>query len=311
MAAGRWMIYQRERFPLLAHGVLIAAFSAAAVGFSAALRQAPFEWMAFGVAFVSSFVTFAHLRIADEFKDFEEDSQFRPYRPVPRGLVTLRELGWIAFVLAGVQCVVALLYDARLLPLLLLSWGYLGLMSREFFVRDWLVARPVTYLWTHMLIMPIVDFYGTACDWMVHGGKPPGWGLVWFLAASFFNGIVIEVGRKIRVEADEEPGVRTYSRLWGRPRAVGVWLGALAATALCAAFAERSLGIWVTTVSLAVALSGAVWMGWRFLRETSLHRTAGSASLSGRGGIFETYSAIWTLVLYLTLGLGWHNPLLR
>jgi hypothetical protein len=26
-----------------------------------------------------------------------------------------------------------------------------------FCVRDWLKARPITYLWTHMLIMPLVD----------------------------------------------------------------------------------------------------------------------------------------------------------
>ena len=35
------------------------------------------------------------LRLADEFKDFEEDSRYRPYRPVPRGLVSLRDLAWV------------------------------------------------------------------------------------------------------------------------------------------------------------------------------------------------------------------------
>ena len=59
-------------------------------------------------------------------------------------------------------------------------------------------------------------------------------GLGWFLAASFFNGIVIEVGRKVRAPQDEEPGVLTYSVAWGRPRALAVWLGAMAVTAACA-----------------------------------------------------------------------------
>ena len=35
---GRWWIYQRERFPVLAHGLLIAAFSSSAVCFSSLLR---------------------------------------------------------------------------------------------------------------------------------------------------------------------------------------------------------------------------------------------------------------------------------
>ena len=37
----RWWIYQKERFPLLAHGPLIFAFSACAVAFSSLLRGAP------------------------------------------------------------------------------------------------------------------------------------------------------------------------------------------------------------------------------------------------------------------------------
>jgi 4-hydroxybenzoate polyprenyltransferase len=32
-------------------------------------------------------------------------------------------------------------------------------------------------------------------------------GLFWFLAASFCNGVVIEIGRKIRAPAQEEEGV--------------------------------------------------------------------------------------------------------
>lgn len=31
------------------------------------------------------------VRIVDEFKDYEEDCEYRPYRPVPRGLITLKD----------------------------------------------------------------------------------------------------------------------------------------------------------------------------------------------------------------------------
>ena len=64
--------------------------------------------------------------------------------------------------------------------------------------------------------MPIVDFYAMASDWMPTAGTPPH-GLWAFLIASFANGIVIEVGRKIRVPQAEESGVPTYSKLWGLP----------------------------------------------------------------------------------------------
>jgi 4-hydroxybenzoate polyprenyltransferase len=84
------------------------------------------------------------LRLADEFKDFEEDARFRPYHPVPRGLVSLRELGWL-WVLTGLaQAGLAVWLHPGLLGVLLITWTYLALMSREFFCRSWLKARPLT-----------------------------------------------------------------------------------------------------------------------------------------------------------------------
>jgi 4-hydroxybenzoate polyprenyltransferase len=76
--ANRWWIYQRERFPLLAHSPVIAAFSLSAVSYSALIRgmhQLP-GWKPCAIAFASSFLFFLQLRIADEFKDFEEDSRY-------------------------------------------------------------------------------------------------------------------------------------------------------------------------------------------------------------------------------------------
>ena len=171
----RWAVYQRERFPLASHVPLVAAFSASAVCFSSLLRghyAAPTA-AALGVAFLTSLLFFLQLRIADEFKDFEEDSRFRPYRPVPRGLVTLRELAWLGAAAAGVQLALAFWLEPSLVWLLIATWLYLTLMTREFFVRRWLKKHPVVYMTSHMLILPLVDLYATACDWRVAGVTGP------------------------------------------------------------------------------------------------------------------------------------------
>ena len=126
----RWWTYQRERFPILAHGALIAAFSSSAVSFSLLLRDGS-GWptaAAMAVAFVTCFLFFLQLRIADEFKDHEDDCKYRPYRPVPRGLVSLRELGIVGLAAAAVQFALALWLAPRLLGLLFVAWGYLVLM---------------------------------------------------------------------------------------------------------------------------------------------------------------------------------------
>ena len=73
---------------------------------------------------------------------------------------------------------------------------------------------------SHMVILPLVDLYATACDWRVAGLRARRRGLFWFLVVSYLNGIVIEIGRKTRAPADEEHGVDTYSALWGTHGAV-------------------------------------------------------------------------------------------
>ena len=281
----RWWTYQKERFPLFANGLLIAAFSSCAVLYSSFLSNGPLpELSMFLVAFVTCFIFFLQLRIADEFKDAEEDAQYRPSRPVPSGLIKLRELGWLFVLGAIIQLTLALWFSPRLVIVLLFGWSYLALMSVEFFRRDWLKARPITYLWTHMLIMPIVDLYATACYWQPSLSSPPS-GLIWFLAASFTNGLVIELGRKIRLPENEQPGVPTYSKLWGTTRAAWIWVACLTVTFAFAFIAACQIG---THIQASIILAPALIL---------------ATLLWQPGKRIELLSALWTLVLYLTLGI--------
>src|SRR5262245_47975727 len=173
--ANRWWVYQRERFPVVGHGLLIAAFSFSAVCFSMLLRG-QVAWpdpRTMVVAYLTAFLFFFQLRLADEFKDFEEDSRYRPYRPVPRGLVSLRELGWVGAGTAVLQFALALWLLPSLALLLAGVWVYLVLMSKEFFVGEWLKRRHILYMLSHMVIVPLVDLYATACDWWPALGEPP------------------------------------------------------------------------------------------------------------------------------------------
>jgi 4-hydroxybenzoate polyprenyltransferase len=289
----RWWIYQKERFPLSAHGPLILAFSLSAMSYSALLRgEASLLPKASLVAFVTALLFFLQLRIADEFKDAEDDARWRPYRPVPRGLVTLRELGWIGLGAALVQ----LLGSLWLRPLqslwLVVAWIYLALMSKEFFIHGWLKRHPTFYMLSHMVIMPVFDIYATACDWLPAGAAPPR-GLVWFLVVSYLNGIVIEVGRKIRAPEDEEEGVETYSVLWGRQRALLVWLGAMGLTALCA---------WRGAIGIGFALPVAVLLLLLLSVAALLAASFASSPSRGQGARIELFSGVWTLLMYLSLG---------
>lgn len=292
----RWVVYQRERFPIAAHAPLVAAFSGSAVCLSSMLRgriAAPAA-ASLVVAFITSLLFFLQLRIADEFKDFDEDSRVRPYRAVPRGLVKLSELRWIGIAAAVIQLALAIGLSPSLLPLLALAWIYLVLMTREFFVGDWLRARPVVYMLSHMMIVPLVDLYASACDWRVAGLSKPPSGLMWFLLLSYCNGLVIEIGRKIRAPVDEENGVQTYSAIWGRTTAVIAWFAAMGATAMCALQVVRRIDAIGVAGLLVLLLSINLVVALRFLGRTE----------KGAGKAIEAVSGIWTVLMYLSVGAG-------
>ncbi len=291
----RWWIYQAERFPVVKHGLLIAVFSLSTVGYSSLLRGSG-QWptvASSGVAFISLFCCFLQMRIADEFKDIEADRRYRPYRPVPRGLVSLRELGWLGVGTALLQLGAAVWLQPQLVPWLGVIWLYFGLMGQEFFVAAWLRRHLLAYMLSHLVYLPLITLYATACDWLVMGHAFPV-RLGWFLAASFCNGAVIELGRKIRAPEDEEVGVETYTAFWGRRSAVVTWGVAMTmggGLAMVAA-AQVQAGAMVGAISV-LLWCVAMTIGWQFLRRPTRAAAKRIDQLSG----------LWTLGIYLSLGI--------
>lgn len=304
----RAWIYQNERFPLVKHGLLIAIFSGAAVGYGARLTATTPTLASAVVAFLSTLAFFWQMRVADEFKDLADDAQYRPYRPVPRGLVSLRELAIAGMLSAVLQAALALWLGPNLLGLLVVIWAYFGLMCKEFFLRPWLKAHPVAYVLSHMVIVPLIGGYAVATQTLPTAGTLFVPGLLPFLLACFWNGLVIELGRKIRLPAGEEPGVETYSALWGLAGAVRLWLGAVALTALFTLGAAWSIEALALVVPLLAALIGWVgfkawpWLGQGSTAETPCPPGSGERDLGRSQDILETPTALWTLGVYLSLG---------
>jgi 4-hydroxybenzoate polyprenyltransferase len=284
--------YQKERFPLFGHGPLIAIFSFSAVSYARICRGES-GFIAWPIYWAGVFVTltlFLLVRIFDEHKDAEEDAAHRSHLPVPRGLVTLGELRWVAYVVVALQLAVHAWFFPKMLPFYLLVVGYLSLMGKEFFVADWLKARPFWYVTSHMFIIPLVDVYASGLDWHLAGVAAPV-GLLWFFAVSYMNGIVLEVGRKIKTPEKEE--INTYSTMLGMDRATRLWLIVLAATLLCSYAAAWYAGYgWLGIAILTVCFTGCAIPGILMLQRATAGRAKG----------IEIASAVWTAAMYLTLG---------
>lgn len=290
----RFFIYQRERFPLLGHGPLVASFSFSAIAYSRICRGAD-GFVPAGRFFAGIFTTitlFLLVRIFDEFKDRTEDAKYRPELPVPRGLVSLRELAILGAAVFILQLLVNLVFFPGMLGLFFLAIGYLLLMGKEFFIGEWLKKHQFWYVVSHMLIIPLIDMYASGLDWLQENAAAPK-GLLFFFAVSFFNGIVLEIGRKIRTPEKEADGVLTYSSLHGPVKASWLWILMLLVTFGWAVAASWFAGYGKTGLFV---LGGIFFVctvpAFLFLNKMNARNAK----------LIEYASAAWTIAMYLTLG---------
>ncbi len=288
----RLWIYQSERFPLFAHGILIASFCFSAIAYSRICRGAEgfvalYDYLLGIFMCVSLFLL---VRIFDEFKDKDDDAQHRPHLPVPRGLVRLAELRTVGIVVVVVQIAVQLAFAPKMLIFYVLVMGYLCLMGKEFFRAEWLKEHPFWYVTSHMVIIPLVDIYASGLDWHLENVLPHK-GLLFFFLVSYCNGIVLEIGRKIRTPEQDE--FNTYSTMLGAEKATKLWILVLFGTLLTSFAAAIYAGYGLLgCVILGFCFLVCAAQGWLFLS----HKTAKSAKR------IEYASAFWTIAMYLTLG---------
>ena len=104
----RLYIYQKERFPFVGYIFLVGSFSFSAISFSRMCRGADgfIDLQPFLVCVFNTLTLFFLVRIFDEFKDQEDDRAFRKYLPVPRGIITLKELKYIGIFVFILQVVI-------------------------------------------------------------------------------------------------------------------------------------------------------------------------------------------------------------
>ncbi|WP_299483804.1 UbiA family prenyltransferase [uncultured Roseibium sp.] len=285
----RLWVYQSERFPLIQTVPLLGAFSAASVTASARLAERQLPGVdAYLVAFLIVMVFFWQMRALDEIKDAEIDRRYRPERPIPRGLVSLKLILWLAGAAVVPAAFSAYALSPGVLYLVLLVWAWLGLMAFEFFVPDFLRKSPGLYLVSHMAIMPLIDLVLTGCEWVPAGSVPEG---IWtFLLMSFCNGCVIEFGRKVWAPEQEREGVETYSSSWGISRsltALAVATGvAFLSLVICGFYLDRPL---VTAFCGLVFLLPFAFVLVDFARTPDRKRQKR----------LETLSGLWVLACYL------------
>lgn len=101
---------------------------------------------------------FMLFRIADEYKDYEEDCIKHPERPVQRKLVSLKELKKIGAALLVVQMLVTIICYPITVPIYVIILFYFLLMTKEFYLRTILKRHSFIYGALHQIVLVLLDY---------------------------------------------------------------------------------------------------------------------------------------------------------
>ena len=312
-------IYLNERFPLGKNSFFVLIFTLSGYIYTSLLYNSkimhpfyvkgirvPMSFYRIVPLFIIIFMFFLQLRITDEFKDYEEDLKYRAYRPVQRGIISLKALGKIGIATVIIQIVFAHAINSKIIYYMALVWIYMFLMAKEFFIKKWLTKRILIYALSHVVIMVFITLVIVeATQYIVPKNifdvfilqrykHNIDFALIPLFALNYLNGIVLEIGRKTRKADEEEHGVQTYSKLWGRKKAVIV-LSLLFVieyffVILGLAYTYKEY-FFFGGLTLFVILVVSIYFMVKFLKK----------DLSGK--IVETVSGLWIIFSSMCMGL--------
>lgn len=221
----KWYIYQKERFPVIKFGayiftIVFACFCFCNYKIHGILNDSKINYFVIIPMFIVAFLQFLMVRIVDEFKDYEEDSKYRPYRPVPRGLITLKELKVLFVICVLLQVGITLYFQPFAIIYLIFVWLFFLLMTKGFFIKDFLDKHILIEAILDEFLMPILVLFLSRFIKFVNPlnsyySYVKIKDILLLLITSYIVSCIVEIARKIRAKSGEEKGVKTYTAIYG------------------------------------------------------------------------------------------------
>ena len=211
----RWWKFIIERFPPLSHGILIVfVFAAnALVAFKSSSIKAVLGKNEI-LGWIAILLVFFHLRVFDEIKDYDTDKLAHPERPLVRGLISIKEAKGVAVFLVLLEFILGALIGLPAFLGISCTILYSLLMYKEFFIKEWLRGRLVTYALTHSIISGIIPLFVFSCVtsryfWQI----PIEYRMFVFVNLMLSN--IFEFSRKTFAKDEEKDFVDSYSKNLG------------------------------------------------------------------------------------------------
>ena len=238
------ILYIKERFPVSSVLMFAFGFAALTLGLSSSGNIWAFNTQGSIInLFLLSSVFFFFLlrqRAIDEFRDSDHDLKYFPDRPVPRGLVSKKQVLYLGLFALAIEVISAYLVGQKVLGLYLFVFLYSLLMAKDFFIPRWLDKHFTTYFLIHEVIFLLFGvFFVVAASSQIIAFTSQ---MLIILAILTFAPMSIEVLRKFKPRYDKAgKAVKdTYSTVWGRSNALLVLIGLSLTVGLGLTFLKQS-----------------------------------------------------------------------
>ncbi len=159
----RWWIYIKERFPLTTHILIASGISCS--GF--VVNRGYIQLDAFLLSLIGLLLIFGYSRLKDDFDDAEKDKIAFPERPIPRGLLRIRDVRQVLnvywFILVSYFLVIWMSLNLTAAVVYLLCVIFLWLKDKEFYSKELLTKWPIFRTTIQQEIVILLVFFAVAC----------------------------------------------------------------------------------------------------------------------------------------------------
>lgn len=216
-----WCQFTKERFEPWSHMTMILVFLFAHILvvnpvktiFASSLNE-----IMLGIGVVAFYFK---LRLYDEVKDYDLDVVINKTRPLPRGLLTHKDMyrGMAVCILIELVCFSIMGLNSLITAIIAILYSLI--MYKEFFIPEKIRPFLTTYALVHTIVTTFLSFaifsFLTQAS-LIELVKEPS--LVSFAFANWLLFNIFEFGRKTFATIEERQNVDTYSSLFGRVGAV-------------------------------------------------------------------------------------------
>lgn len=201
-------LYQSKRFPIIVLGLSFLP----AILSSGAVVAVQVETKFVVTALIVSLAYLLHVRIIDEFRDYEHDLKHHKDRPVSTGVITLKELrvvDWLAVTVVPLASLYAS-FEALLIVVAMLFYSYFA--RKEFFLG--MQFRRYFYLYNAVNLVQMF-----LLQILVYSIASPSFSLTTLVTVHFLftatGTVIFEFLRKVKSPGQDGTGKDTYTWFLG------------------------------------------------------------------------------------------------